>query len=90
MNMRTGNHHVDDDTDAAAMDEAGLTPSAARSQLARMMPFHRWCASLNPTETAKELYLFVRTRLKMRARKGDAWAEAAASAMRVGLCIPEV
>ena len=80
MNRRTTDDDADGDSDAAAMNESELTPSAARAQLAWMMPFHRWCASLNPTETAKELYLFVRTRLKMRAAEGGACADPGASA----------
>jgi hypothetical protein len=52
---------------APALTEGEIAAFEARSKLARLMPFHRWCAALDPTEAAKELYLFVRARLKMRA-----------------------
>lgn len=36
----------------------------ARRKLARLMPYEEWCAAVNPTETAKELYAFVRRTLE--------------------------
>jgi hypothetical protein len=36
----------------------------ARQKLSRLMPFDEWCRSVNPTETAKELYEFVRLTLE--------------------------
>ncbi len=54
----------------AASDEpahADITAREAHSRLGQLMPFHRWCATLDPTDAAKELYLFVRARLKLRA-----------------------
>ena len=52
---------------SAALSDGEIAAYEARSKLARLMPFHRWCATLDPTEAAKELYLFVRARLKLRA-----------------------
>jgi hypothetical protein len=59
----TANGHFD----SAASSDREIAAYQARIKLARLMPFHRWCAALDPTEAAKELYLFVRARLKMRA-----------------------
>jgi hypothetical protein len=56
---------------------ADITPLDAHGRLARLMPFHRWCAALDPTDAAKELYLFVRARLKMRAAESLATASTA-------------
>jgi hypothetical protein len=36
----------------------------ARRKLARLMPFDEWCDAINPTDTAKELYVFVRRTLE--------------------------
>jgi hypothetical protein len=46
---------------------AEAAASDIQRRLNRLMPFDEWCATLNPTEAAKELYLFVRARLEMRA-----------------------
>ena len=46
---------------------AEATASDLQRRLNRLMPFDEWCATLHPTEAAKELYLFVRARLEMRA-----------------------
>jgi hypothetical protein len=46
---------------------AEATASDIQQRLNRLMPFDEWCATLKPTEAAKELYLFVRARLEMRA-----------------------
>ena len=52
---------------SVAFSDSEIAAQEARSKLGRLMPFNRWCATLDPTEAAKELYLFVRARLKMRA-----------------------
>ena len=57
-----------------------ITPSDARRNLTRMMPFNKWCALLRPTEAAKELYLFVRARLRMRAAEENAVTRGAPTA----------
>jgi hypothetical protein len=46
---------------------AEAAASDIQRRLNRLMPFDEWCATLKPTEAAKELYLFVRARLEMRA-----------------------
>jgi hypothetical protein len=46
---------------------AETAASDIQRRLNRLMPFDEWCATLKPTEAAKELYLFVRARLEMRA-----------------------
>jgi hypothetical protein len=51
---------------SAALSDREIAAYEARNRLARLMPFHRWCTALDPTDAAKELYLFVRARLKMR------------------------
>jgi hypothetical protein len=36
----------------------------AQEKLSRLMPFDEWCRTVNPTETAKEMYEFVRLTLQ--------------------------
>ena len=36
----------------------------AQQKLSRLMPFDEWCRTVNPTETAKEMYEFVRLTLQ--------------------------
>ena len=36
----------------------------AQQKLGRLMPFEEWCRTVNPTETAKEMYEFVRLTLE--------------------------
>jgi hypothetical protein len=36
----------------------------AQEKLSRLMPFDEWCRAVNPTETAKEMYEFVRLTLE--------------------------
>ena len=50
-----------------AGSKAEATASDIQQRLSRLMPFEEWCATLKPTEAAKELYWFVRERLEMRA-----------------------
>jgi hypothetical protein len=52
----------------------------ARAKLGRLMPFDEWCRTVNPTETAKEMYQFVRLTLerefeRSRLLYGDALRE---------------
>jgi hypothetical protein len=49
----------------------------AEQKLSRLMPYDEWCRTVNPTETAKEMYEFVRLTLQReleRSRRavGDA------------------
>ena len=38
--------------------------TSAREKLSRLMPFDEWCRAVNPTESAKEIYEFVRVTLE--------------------------
>jgi hypothetical protein len=38
--------------------------TSAREKLSRLMPFDEWCRTVNPTESAKEIYEFVRLTLE--------------------------
>jgi hypothetical protein len=38
--------------------------TSAQEKLARLMPFDEWCRTVNPTDSAKEIYEFVRTTLE--------------------------
>jgi hypothetical protein len=58
---------------------AQAAASEAQQRLERLMPFDEWCAKLKPTQAAKELYLFVRARLEMRAAEAAERARAAAN-----------
>lgn len=45
----------------------------AREKLSRLMPYDEWCHTLNPTETAKEMYEYVRVTLEQeleQSRRG--------------------
>jgi hypothetical protein len=37
---------------------------SAQQRLERLMPFDEWCRTVNPTDTAKEMYEFVRCTLE--------------------------
>jgi hypothetical protein len=43
----------------------------ARRKLARLMPFDEWCDAINPTDTAKELYAFVRRTLEDQLEQSE-------------------
>ena len=43
---------------------AAIRAAHAKRKLKRLMPFDEWCAALNPTDAAKELYQFVRSSLE--------------------------
>jgi hypothetical protein len=47
--------------------KAEADASEVQRRLGRLMPYEEWCVTLKPTEAGKELYLFVRARLEMRA-----------------------
>ena len=36
----------------------------AQEKLSRLMPYDEWCSTVNPTETAKEMYEYVRLTLQ--------------------------
>jgi hypothetical protein len=37
---------------------------SAQQRLERLMPFDEWCRAVHPTQTAKEMYEFVRSTLE--------------------------
>jgi hypothetical protein len=50
---------------------------SARDKLSRLMPFDEWCRTVNPTESAKEIYQFVRLTLESELeRSRRAYADA--------------
>jgi hypothetical protein len=63
-------------------NRAEAAASDIQRRLNRLMPFDEWCATLKPTETAKELYLFVRARLEMRAAEALARLQSGGSERR--------
>jgi hypothetical protein len=82
MTMQRSTRNMSGRAHSAALASGELAGYEAHSGLARLMPFQRWCATINPTEAAKELYLYVRARLKMRAAE-SLTAQAAAARVRV-------